>query len=453
MKKTVGTTFFFVFTVVTLGFLTSCVSTGASKGKIPEWVENQPVDEAYYIGIGSSKTGDESADRETAMARAVANLAASISTRIQSELTIAAQEDSSGNRYEVATELVSQTVEQNLKDYETVGTYYDRSSGAWVYVRISKKAWEEQQRREMAALTERVKKLIVPTLTDPSVSVASRLTTLWKAYEITRQSPYALLVKAEIEGVSGNLIDVVERHMASLVEDLSMTVEPANLVTEIGRPLQVNISVVSKTGHMPGQFPVVLVKSDGTTVVSVTTNQEGIFSGKVDIKGLPLGKNELKAALDLTEMGIEQKELTTIIPPEKNILLDVQQIRTGLLIETPTGITVPGLEGMVRALFSSGNLPFKLSADNRDTSFVIRFSLKLTDFPKIMQDAPEMAQASAIVSVERDGRSLYSYESPPVKDGGIHADQAHERAVKKLLDQLKGQKEMMDGISSVLSFD
>jgi len=171
------------------------------------------------------------------------------------------------------------------------------------------------------------------------------------------------------------------------------------------------------------------------------------------VKALPLGKNELKAVIDFKDMGIDLTALKTIVSPVKNILVDVQQIRAGLAIETPTGITVPGLDGMVRSLFSAGNLPFKLSADSSDTTFVIRFSLKVTDFPKLMQDAPDMAQATAVVSVERDGRSLYSYESPAVKDGGITANQAHERSVKKRFDELKKQNQMIQGMSGVLSFD
>ncbi len=450
--------FFRLFaSLISAGFLilslSSCVTTGGSKAVAPDWVDSQPVDEAFYIGVGSSKTGNESQDRETAKARAVANLAAAISTRIQGELTIAASEDSSGNRYEVATELVSQSVEQNLKDYETAGTYYEKTRGAWVYVRLSKKAWEEMQKREMAELTERVRKLIAPALEDASVGVASKLATLWKAYEVTSGSPYALLVKAEIAGVSGNLIDVVEKHMAALVEDISLSVEPANLSTETGRPLDLTIIVKSKAGRKPGQFPVVLVKKDGSPAVSVKTGQDGIFADRVDVKALPLGKNELKAVIDFKDMGIDLTALKTIVSPVKNILVDVQQIRAGLAIETPTGITVPGLDGMVRSLFSAGNLPFKLSADSSDTTFVIRFSLKVTDFPKLMQDAPDMAQALAVVSVERDGRSLYSYESPAVKDGGINANQAHERAVKKLFDELKKQNQMIQGMSGVLSFD
>jgi len=53
-----------------------------------------------------------------------------------------------------------------------------------------------------------------------------------------------------------------------------------------------------------------------------------------------------------------------------------------------------------------------------------------------------MAQAWAVVSLEYDGNSIYSYESSAVKDGGLTPAQAHSRVLTKLLKQLKAESEL-----------
>ena len=57
------------------------------------------------------------------------------------------------------------------------------------------------------------------------------------------------------------------------------------------------------------------------------------------------------------------------------------------------------------------------------------------------------------VAVERAGRSLYVYESPEVKDGGIRADQAQNRAISKLIEALREDEELLSGVLQTLSYE
>ena len=110
-------------------------------GGPPSWTENFPNDSEFYVGIGSAKTGDKSADMESSRARALVNLAASISTQIRSEQTMTAREDSAGNSFQSAEQIINETVNQNIKDVETVDSYYSEEEGYWFYLRLNRAAW------------------------------------------------------------------------------------------------------------------------------------------------------------------------------------------------------------------------------------------------------------------------------------------------------------------------
>ena len=88
--------------VIISGFLAAAavffiLGACASAPSEPDWVNNYPADNAYYIGIGSSDTGSEAEDNEIARKRAMSNLAAEISAVISSEVNYRTSEDNKGN--------------------------------------------------------------------------------------------------------------------------------------------------------------------------------------------------------------------------------------------------------------------------------------------------------------------------------------------------------------------
>ena len=124
----------------------------------------------------------------------------------------------------------------------------------------------------------------------------------------------------------------------------------------------------------------------------------------------------------------------------------------GLKVVLPQNMDVPGVSGAVLSLFSRKDLPFKV--DSRSgTDPLIQVEFVITDFPKTMENAPDMAQVTAVISLIKKGKSMYSFESAPVKDGGLNPDQAHKRAVDKLMKKLSGDSEYVEGILSALSLN
>ena len=130
--------------------------------------------------------------------------------------------------------------------------------------------------------------------------------------------------------------------------------------------------------------------------------------------------------------------------------MDVQTVSIGLELVTPDGIDLYGVDGTVKSLFSSRNLPFKVGPVD---SPYIKFDIRISDFPKYLEGAPDMAQASAVISLVKKGKTIYSYESDQFKDGGLTPEQAHDRAFAKLVEALESNSEYVEGIVKALSLN
>lgn len=73
----------------------------------------------YFVGVGSSRTGDRGADLELARAAALVDLASSISVRIQGEQTFVTS-DIGGEVEVAAVSVISESVNEHIQQVEVV---------------------------------------------------------------------------------------------------------------------------------------------------------------------------------------------------------------------------------------------------------------------------------------------------------------------------------------------
>ena len=455
-----------IILILVAGLLLSCQSSGGiSQGSgnsedQPGWVQTRPVDNDYYIGIGISNTGDKAADMETAKAKAKIELASEISSKVKGEFSLVAEEDSSGFSSESAKQVISESVEQNLQKVETVDTYYSPDNGYWFYLRLNKLEWEEIQRKEMETLSNRVKDIIQPVFTDNEQPVTEKLTVLWKGWEVLNESPFKVLVKAEINGKTGALYDLVEKEIVSLVADLTLDLPSSVIEIEVGRTAELNFSIQSGAGLTPGPLPV-LFGEKGTNLKSlmeVKTDNDGSYIGEVDFKNLEIGKTRLSVYIDLANIGINEDQMSNKLSfEEKELLVDIQQIKTDLLVslygDVFEGLNERGLFGSIKALFSDSLPSIKISQGEGDTTFVLAFDLSFRGMEPSDISPFYFLYETASISILRNNRSIYTYETAEVKGGGLNWAQAHSKSIEKLLEQLSADTDFIDGITGVFSFE
>ncbi len=456
-----------VILVVIAAVFMSCATTVTIVDKVPEktvqdplrplWTKKFPSEAGFYVGIGSSNTGNEAEDLKTAEERARANIAAAISTKIHEEVNVVTKDSSSGASVSYAEDRVSAEVEQSLTGVETVDTYSSKTAGAWVYMRLSKALWEKTQKEEMAQLISRITDFLAPVLDDYDRPFITRVQQLVKARKLILESPYPGMLKTVFYGEKGALIDIIDSFLKEHLDSLSIKVHPVSSDLSVGKSMKFTVMMQSTVSSRVGSVPFEIVNASGPSgdekqIFSGITDPEGTYAGELKYTALAMGKNHLRILPDRNAIGIDDTFKSLIIP-EKEMVVDLQGITLGLDVVLPEGMSVPGIQGGVTSLFSRKNLPFKVDSRRKNINPEIKFEFVITDFPKVLKDAPSMAQVYAVVSLIKNGKTMYSYESKPVKDGGITPDQAHKRAADKLMKALSRDDTYVQEIMKALSLN
>ncbi|MCK5154297.1 MAG: LPP20 family lipoprotein [Spirochaetales bacterium] len=433
-------------------FILSC-ATGGGAVKVdpnrPQWMDNYPASNTYYIGIAGSHTGNEADDRKTAEAGARSNVAASISVEIHNEITILTKDDSDGNYSSSTVDEITAVVEQSLSGVEIVDTFYSEDTGSWVYMRLSKAEWERIKKEEMDAIISRIKEFLTPVLNDFDRPLVTRIQELIKARNLIKESPYSGFLKTTFIGESGSLIDIIANILKQHLDSIYINVKPENIEVETGQSAAFSIAMNSNISSRIGNMPFSFVSETGTNIISSLTDQNGTFYSEIKSGELMMGQNHITLTIDRDKIGFDDS-LAGMILPEKVIIVDVQTVSIGFELVTPEGIDLYGADGTVKSLFSSRNLPFKIGSVD---SPYIKFDIRISDFPKYLEGAPDMAHASAVISLVKKGKTIYSYESDQFKDGGLTPEQAHDRAFGKLIKGLETNTEFVKGIVEALSLN
>ena len=425
--------------------LTSCLTTQNSR---PNWMDQFPTEDLNYVGIGTSNTGNESEDRKIAEERARTNIAASISTKLHSETEIISEESSSEGASEYSSEKITAVVEQSLKGIETVDTFYSEESGAWVYMELSKALWAKIKHEEMTALITRVTEILESSINNNEIPLYTKIQDLLKAKELIYDTPYVGLLKTTVLGETGSLVDIIDTILKAHLDSIEFSFESTTSSVQIGSPANIIISIRSTKSSNVGNLPFKLITDDKKEILNAVTDISGFFSGEINTTMFTPGQNYLILVLDREIIGLD-KQYDALNYPEASVVLDIMAVHIGLNISvTPQEPTILGVDGSVKALFSSGNLPFKIGEND---SLYLDFKVVISDFPKLKESTPDIAKAHAVISLIRNNKTMYSFESKEFKDGGLTIDQAHNRAFGKLMQNLSKENNYITEIAKALA--
>jgi len=426
--------------------VTGCTSASQCPPE-PDWMRN-PEQAGYYVGVGSANTGSQAEDRPVAEARARADLATRISTTIYSELEVATSSSSGGEYSQQVEELVNQSVETNIQDIETIDTYYCPSSGYWVYMRLSRDKWEQIQEQRRQEVVTRIKGLLDQVLSDEESSFVDRIERLVRSYGLIAEVSFGEDLKGSLRGESGNLSDLVLNAIRQHADSLRISLARETVELQIGEPLAIEGTLRSGLTSQSGPIKIVLKDKAGLKLSETTTDSRGQF-----LLQLPEG---LATPGDTTLLIFPEVDAFKVLENQKlnsayeELAIKVKMVPAGFLVDLKNSQVERSVESEVRALFLNKNLPFEFTPQELPDGFNLRVDLFVEDFPKYIEGAPDMAQAWSVVTLEYKGRTIYSYESAAVKDGGINPAQAHSRVLSKLLKNLQSEKALFSNIRTAL---
>lgn len=437
---------------------TGCQTTGPGipdgfgspfAGGRPSWIDEYPADPAYYIGIGSSKTGNQNDDMEAARAKAMASLASTISTQIRSETLITAREDSEGEAYQSAEQIIRETVDQNIREVEVADSYYSEEDGYWFYLRLNKAVWARIQTEEMDRLERRVRSLTEPDLTDDAVSVATRLGSLWKGWELLSDSPYAGLIETDLAGDQGVLIDLLEGFMIEYIDGLAIRFAAETAYAKAGASVPVDLEVRNGHSLRTGSVRVFLGSVDEDPAASIVTDDDGRYSGEIDFGSLPPGRTRMRATIDFGTLGLDLERIPRrFFLPERDFAVELSQIEARLSVVLPEDSPLVGVDDSFASLISD-QYPVQFSTD----------SIYVINVDVLFRNAPAneygllIVHCKAQVSVSRDGSTLAAYETEEIKDGGLTVEQAQARSFGKLIEFLEGSGEIAEVLEKAFSIE
>lgn len=437
--------------IISFSFLFSCLSidntavSGDPSGEPrPEWVNAYPADHAYFIGIGSSNSGNKAEDSETARLRALRNLAGEISARIESEITVQAEE-SGGIYRQRAEEALTQRVEQDLELVETVDSWYAPSEGYWYYLRLNRAEWEALQAREMQRAETRVEQ-IVQEARSGAGSLIDRINLLQKGWSLLVNSPYQELIRGEWDGSQGLWLDLIENRIRSHIDAIRLELPEEPLVVAFGRPLGLSLKVLSRRDASIGRVPLVLKSPQGRVLQSFSSDVEGSFSGELSLPDLSPGAQNVVLELEREAFALPLPD--DLNWPRTQRLLNVESIpmelETAYLGDNAEAAENRDVEERVMALFNSF-LPIKFTPNTGDEGFRLSFQLYYRDAPPNAYGFT-ILYVSAAVAIERGTKTITTFKTEEFKGAGLNWSQANQKALDKLFDDLQAREAFSDAM-------
>lgn len=437
-----------IFTICVI--LNSCATSGTNNTTIesyepigythiekPEWITEYPIDDNYFIGIGSSNTGKKQSDMEAAKKNAIVALSSDVASNIEAY------------------------------NAELFDSWYSEEDGYWFYYRISK---AKIDKKDSSNVISRVKDVVDPIIKNPDSTVADIISTLAKGWEIVSDSPHRNSIKDSSDNTLYNLLfeispsvkknalalEMLESVILDYLSSLSIgDVYSASIVTESGKVENLTINVTTdKEAKLPGIFQIDFYrgKADGEKIEInyVTTNIYGSFSGNVDFSALPSENDLLVAVTSQFSLYIEDerlaKKVSQVLPKKnfyitqnkivpENKIVPQNKIATVLDLTVVGSVNAESFEDSVKDFLYREEFALILLNETGKEDFTIDFTANFIDLPKNSYGL-YITNVKATLSLVKDNSLVFSYETKESREVGLSLELAQKRATIKLLQDI-----------------
>lgn len=312
------------------------LASPAAAKKPPAWVSQQPVDPAYYIGVGiASKKGEKSDYQKSAENSALSKIASQISVKISSDWLEKTAEKAGLTDVQIQSD-INASAKAEIEGHEVVDSWEDKSE-YWVYYRLSKAVYEENKRRKQRMAADLAVNLLSKgkTAAEPAQSLRFYVQAL-HALRSHLNEP----VKAPVEGKEVIVSNEVYSALQSALGRLQLDVEPARLTIRSGPDAKASFTVSVRAGGKPVRdIPIRAAFAKGSGQVTEKAQTEA--SGKAGFEVAKLLSKEKGQAVDvklglldlatLEDAGpLLQGILSTLPAPEKRVPVDLVSLKVFL---------------------------------------------------------------------------------------------------------------------------
>ncbi len=374
------------FILTGLLMITACKSSRTGKPK-PVWVDQRPVNEAYYIGIGMASKLSNAADyQQIAKKNAINDLVSEIKVTVSSNSVLKQYQKNAAFNQQFESD-VRVTALNTIEEFTVVDSWED-ATNFWIYYRLSKDDYKAAIRRKMMMAMEQSESYYnhAQSLSREQFTQSLRLKV--KAL-VALQAYLNEDVQHLHNGQSVNMISMLIESIQSQLLELELTHPYTSLKAMAGKPLAVPITVTARyqSNHtMIPQVPLALKSGSGTVLATDETDANGkadLYLNKVPatypVQNLKITFDE-RELVKMDSMNQTLKRiLLTFDLPRKTVKLNVTPVKffivrseKNMSKEMPDGY----IEWALRKKLVDDGCTFVLNRDSADYVLFIDASAK-----------------------------------------------------------------------------
>lgn len=271
----------------------------------PQWVQNRPSDEAYYIGIGvSSKTINPFDFSMIAQRNALNEIAAQIEAKVSSNSMLFSFERDTEFTDEYK-EFIQVQSSQQLENYEQVDVW-EYQDEYWVYYRLSKAQHRADRQKKIDAAVDRATLFIQQGIKNrKEKDYQQALQSYFNATEVLK--PYlGESIQAEMEGQMVYLGNYLMKQFQDINNDIELRATNREITAFWGLGLtrsQLEFVLNTNDGNALSDFPLRFAYSEGRIKPRTgVTNAQGMASTEIPKMVSTVEKQAVMAKLDYEEL-------------------------------------------------------------------------------------------------------------------------------------------------------
>ncbi len=433
-------------------FFIFCQVTGFAQ---PAWITQTPVEQEYYIGIGTAtKTAGSTEHLTTARDRALQQIASGIAVTLTSETSQQVIEQS-GTRHETFQSNISSMTQASLEGYELIDSW-ENDKEYWVYFRLSKAHYRKQldHRKQLATLqTSEYLQQAERALAQENISSALGYY-LQAAREI---APYRGMGMRTPDSSKNNYIDVMvfsglNNVLSSIRINAAPTQVSGKLFHAVAEPVILSASYLTPEGKT---IPVYNLPIETTTERGdcsfeppLPTNNGGNSTLIITRVNRP-GNVQIKACPDLTVLtGFEQVDLEQSVFAGLNLPAGIATIEVKplsvVIVASEYNLDQPDGRMMVtrtltQHLMSAG---WRLVRSAMDADYQIYINASTRAGTERQGIHTAFASGSIEISDINSMEVIFSKNIEEANAGGpdytVAGEKALERLAEKFIEKLQG---------------
>lgn len=414
---------------------------------VPEWVNTQLSDPEYFIGIGSAPIYKKQNNHiERARKDALNELASEISVQLFSSnvLVTLVRNDKIKDEF---NSLIRSRVSTELDGYELVGTYADKKN-YWVYYRLSKrKYYEQQQLKRQAAVQNAVLYFKLAAVAERNSDYKQALVNYAKTVDAVKLYLNENIV-ASIDNREENLVVQSFARLNSILSSLRII------------PLVAELHVLSSEEVNRDKLTFILLNENAKPVSGFPLLAH--YTERAIQPAIVITDEKGQAQFSIGKIRSLNKEETFRVMPDVNTILVESSadfvVRRAVLdmsfntLSIPVYITKPTIrfvikesnmgvdlsDGMVRKTFTNlGKSGGYTSENNReDYVCVVETDTKLQSFNKGIYTT---LLTGTIVVTDNKNRIKYITEVTPVKGMQLSPEKAGVEAYNAFVQQINNR--------------